>query len=121
MDKKESQKILTSLSWTIAYQKWMVAAVATGQLSLAAATAHMDNVLQVSATMRRLSPLCPLRLFCRIAAFRQARTEKGRTAALGMHYDEICRREWQAERFVHLERCEHCLFMFISGQEYWSP
>lgn len=63
------------LRWSVAFDKWAVFAAARGHLSFAKCLAHKE--------------------LCQKIAFRA--TKKGRTAALGVIYDELCRKAW-AER-----------------------
>jgi hypothetical protein len=69
------QKRLSILTWTIAYDRFALACAALGMMSYAAALAHKENCLQVALSA----------------------TYKGRTTALGLVYDEICRREWSEQ------------------------
>ena len=63
------------LRWSVAFDKWAVFAAARGHLSFAKCLAHKE--------------------LCQKVAFRA--TKKQRTAALGVIYDELCRKGW-AER-----------------------
>ena len=69
---KPARKNLTLVQWLGAYQRWAVAAAATGQLHYSSAQAHLDCCLRVGEAARA----------------------KGRHQTLAMVYDEVSRKDW---------------------------
>jgi hypothetical protein len=73
-----ARRQLTPLQWSICFDRYSLAAVATGQLDFACALAHKNVCMEVA--MRA--------------------THKGRRQWLSIVYDEVVRKEW-SERSLH--------------------
>ena len=71
-EKDKKGDLLSILPWSAAYDRWALAASFTDQITLAAAMAHKDVVMQIAMAARGLH----------------------KTTAIAVLYDEVTRREW---------------------------
>ena len=80
------------MAWTVAYDRWALAACFTGQMNLVAAMAHKDVVMQIAlqAPPSRFSRPPPATARARHGQARGVH----KSTALAVIYDELARREW---------------------------
>ena len=70
----KNQRLLNTLEWNIAFDKYVIAAIATDQWSLGPAMAHKE--------------------ICNKVAVRAGQSDPPRRHSLGIVYDQVCRKAW---------------------------
>ena len=91
---EDKDKKLTILQWTTAYQRWMVAAAVTNQLTFQSAFAHQTVVLTVGAKAFCITCCLSASFLCAHTLCPQA-GRSGRGQWLMIIYDRMARKEWE--------------------------